>query len=250
MSAWVRPLWVSPPPDWERRLQACLDRAASSRAEVCFRADDAAAGGAKFQRMLDVFASWEFPLDLAVVPAWLTRPRAATLLLAARSELFSLHQHGYRHANHEPEGKQCEFGPSRPAGAKRRDLARGKKRLEELLGDRFRPVFTPPWNRVDAETLGILKELGFEAVSRYEGDGPEPPPGLARRDVNVDLHTRKQAPEAALAGLLDELESALASERAGIMLHHQTMNEPAFDFLDRLLHGLSRLEGIRAVSMA
>ena len=47
--------------------------------------------------------------------------------LSARSEatgLVGMHQHGYAHANHEPEGRKCEFGPRRPPSAQLADIAR------------------------------------------------------------------------------------------------------------------------------
>ena len=58
--------------------------------------------------------------------------------------------------------------------------------------------------------------------------------------VNVDLHTRKE--QDAVSGwhhLLVEFEQALASGLSGIMIHHQMMNEAAFDFLEVLLKTLT-----------
>ncbi|MFW5838289.1 MAG: polysaccharide deacetylase, partial [Desulfovibrionaceae bacterium] len=120
MSAKVRPLWLAPPRDWEGKLAKRLDQAANARAEVFFRADDAAVRSESFLRMLEIFERRKTPLDMAVVPAWLTALRAETLLRDTASDLFGLHQHGYRHVNHEARGKKCEFGPARPAAAKTR----------------------------------------------------------------------------------------------------------------------------------
>ena len=37
----------------------------------------------------------------------------------------AVHQHGFAHENHEPQGRKCEFGPSRSRVAQRRDIAAG-----------------------------------------------------------------------------------------------------------------------------
>ena len=144
-------IWRKPVPDWRRRLEASIRRAASDGTGVTqlfFRADDVAVPGERFRDMLRVFAQNEVPLNLAVVPAWLTRERwrALSRLGASTPRLWCWHQHGWRHMNHEPQGKKQEFGPARPPEALRRDLDRGRERLQRLMGDCFYPVFTPPWS--------------------------------------------------------------------------------------------------------
>jgi peptidoglycan/xylan/chitin deacetylase (PgdA/CDA1 family) len=251
MKAPVRPLWRALPRNWEQKLDACLEQAASCKAAIFFRDDDAAAESKNFLRMLEIFERHGTCLDIAVVPTWLTAARAEALLQDVASPLFGLHQHGFRHVNHEVKGKKCEFGPGRPALDKQQDILRGKRRLEELLGDRFQPIFSPPWNRVDAETLDILFYEGFDALSRFRGAKPATPSGLAALDANVDLHTRKEpGPEKALDDLLGELLQALREGLAGIMLHHQVMNDAAFLFLNRLLQGLANLRSAVAAPMA
>ncbi|MDK2955231.1 MAG: hypothetical protein PWQ57_727 [Desulfovibrionales bacterium] len=251
MNAPVRPLWMALPRTWEQKLDACLEQAAPYEAAIFFRDDDAAAVGKNFLKMLEMFERRATFLDIAVVPAWLTETRAEALLKDAAPPLFGLHQHGFRHVNHETKGKKCEFGPGRPAAEKQRDVLRGKQRLEELLGERFQPIFSPPWNRVDADTLEILLNGRFGALSRFRGAKPAAPAGLASLDANVDMHTRKEPdPEKALDDLLGELLLALREGLAGIMLHHQVMNDAAFAFLDRLLQGLASLPSVAAAPMA
>ncbi len=72
-----------------------------------------------------------------------------------------------------------------------RDLDRGRQRLESLMGDRFFPVFTPPWNRCTVAVLRHLRQRGYAAVSRSRGSRPASPRGLADLAVDIDLHTRK-----------------------------------------------------------
>ncbi len=227
--------------------QAPVDRALLERlagafgvhhCPVFFRADDIGRDLDRALALVEIFARFKVPLALAVVPDW---PRAEDWrrlreAAAARPGLFCWHQHGLAHVNHEPEGRKCEFGPARARELLERDLARGRDRLENLLGAEFFPVFTPPWNRCDARTLDLLVELNYRAVSRWVGAEPPPPDGLPDLAVNVDLHTLRQdtATECARR-LIRDWDRAVDSGRLGIMLHHPVMNDHAFVFLEQLL---------------
>ncbi len=215
-------------------------RAAHPHAEVLFRGDDVAVPGRNLQRMLDIFLRTERPLLLAVVPAWLRQDHWQELLRVSRdAPLFTWGQHGWRHADHEACGKKNEFPPGRALAHKRADLLKGRERLLRIMGPRFSPVFTPPWNRMDQDSLELLPELGFVAVSADAKLLPHTPVLTQRlefRPVHVDLHTRReQTPAAALEGMLAEFARCLARGRCGVMLHHQRMGLPSFDFLERLL---------------
>ncbi|MEW5736755.1 MAG: polysaccharide deacetylase family protein [Thermodesulfobacteriota bacterium] len=238
----VHPMYTKLPPDLSARLSRALARARPG-AQVFFRADDAGVPSQAFSELIRLFRQLRIPLDLAVVPAWITEKRFAAL---CRQEpitdpIFCLHMHGYRHVNHEAQGKKQEFSDLRDESAIFRDLARGKERLEKILSDAFVPAFTPPWNRCGAKALESLSRLGFRAVSRSAGATPEAGRGLASLDVSVDLHTRKE-PDAGSAwgALFSRLSEGLAGGRPlGIMIHHQRMNREAFVFLGMLLAALS-----------
>jgi hypothetical protein len=217
---------------------------------VFFRADDIGVPGANFRQMMAVFAARQAPLNLALVPAWLTRARWRALQPADRGDdsLWCWHQHGWRHANHEAAGKKQEFGPCRSLRHLRADLVRGRQRLEGILGREFYPVFTPPWNRCDPRTLDLIAGLGYRGVSRSRGSRPAAPAAIADLPVNVDLHTRREThPGAGWAELLAELGRALAGRYCGIMIHHQRMNPAAAGFLDLLLDTLGRCRNLRLV---
>jgi hypothetical protein len=245
------------PRDLEARLEKVLACAAAVRpphrpATVWFRADDIGVPGRQCQRMLDTFRAHQVPLALALVPAWLTVPRWKALQAGGRdgAHLWGWHQHGWRHRNHETAGKKQEFGPARLSAALRADLVRGRRRLVSILGEAFLPVFTPPWNRCSAETLIQLKALEFRAVSRSQGAKQKAPEALPDLYVNVDLHTRKaERPREDWSALLGELESALVGGWCGIMLHHQRMNDLAFDFLDILLQHMVKHKHFRIVHL-
>jgi peptidoglycan/xylan/chitin deacetylase (PgdA/CDA1 family) len=226
----------------DRFFSAALEKVDSKDfGYVFFRADDVAVPGPNIVRLMDLFTRYRAPLCLAVVPAWLTQARWQHLKRLGQKtpSLWCWHQHGWRHVNHEPEGKKQEFGPSRPSLKIRADLIRGKYRLQTLMGDSFSPVFTPPWNRCDQNTLCMLKELKYKAVSRSKKSIPPPPDGLPDFTVSVDLHTRKEGhPLLGWEGLFSELGSSLSQSPCGIMIHHQRMNEAAFVFLEMFIQAL------------
>lgn len=249
-------LWNEIPPDLDIRLAGALnrglERVPGGRATVWFRADDIAAPGENFFRMIEAFARHRTPLALAVVPAWLTSPRWEAVRDIAKpgAELWCWHQHGWRHANHEAVGKKQEFGPGRPAEAVVGDLRKGRDRLRDILEDEFYAAFTPPWNRCGPEALNGLIDLGFLALSRSEGANPPASSVLPEFPVNVDLHTRREGdPETGWENLLAELESAVSTGTAGIMLHHQRMNDAAVGFLDRFLPLAGGHSGIRVAGL-
>ncbi len=237
-------LWRNPGIDFDAWLESRLDAApAGSYCRIFFRDDDVGPISGNLIRLMELFIRHGQPLALAVVPTWLTVTRWSILksIAAPAAGSFCWHQHGWRHLNHEAKGKKSEFGSGRQAGQIRSDIARGRQRLEEIMGEDFTPVFTPPWNRCGQTTLDMLRQLGFKAVSRSIGAAPPAPPDLPDIRINVDLHTRKESDEkSSWAALGAELETALSGGQCCIMLHHARMNEAAFVFLDRLLDALGK----------
>jgi hypothetical protein len=245
-------IWIRMPADIVSRTERCVaagvDRKAG-RGEVAvfFRADDIAAPGNRLSKLIALFARCRVPLCLALVPAWLTKPRWLALhkSTASNTALWCWHQHGWRHVNHEKTGKKQEFGPARTRIDLEHDICRGRQRLEKLLGKQFYPVFTPPWNRCAATALGVLKQQGYAAVSRSRSSEPSAPSGLPSCDVNVDLHTRREkSPGPGWKNLWVDIQQAIASGQCGIMIHHQRMNPAAFDFLEILIRALANRKEI------
>ncbi len=251
VSSLVSPLWQDLPQDHAKRLERAvalgLEAASGGTATVFFRADDVAVPGNSFARMAEVFVRTGAPLCMAVVPAWLTANRWQTLSQLCDGTQWCWCQHGWRHMNFEAPGvKKREFGSARPAKDKRQDLAKGFKRLSDIMGKHFTPVFSPPWNRCDGESMAAMPALGFTGLSRTVGAGPEPPQGLPDFPVCTDLHTRKEPdPSQSLDALLEELTRGLASGQCGVMLHHQRMNETSALFLETLVAALGKHPGVR-----
>jgi Uncharacterized protein conserved in bacteria (DUF2334) len=199
-------------PAWLDPLRRVLD--ADRPRTFFFRDDDAGWATDRLLALLDVFAAHAVPVDLAVIPVALDRRLAATLRRRAETQPLAFHQHGYAHANHEPSGRPCEFGPARPAAAQRGDISAGALRLAELLGEAPR-IFTPPWNRCTRTTGECLLDLGFHVLARDATADPLELDGLHEPTVAVDW----SKPDAGrrLAG------AAREDGPVGVMLHHALM---------------------------
>jgi hypothetical protein len=209
---------------------------------IFFRADDIGIPSRHFTQLIRCFQKHALPLCLATVPAWLSESRLNDLrrVTGTGTSQWCWHQHGRVHRNFEKTGKKQEFGPARPPEVIRNSIAAGRTRLEQLLGEDFLPVFTPPWNRCSGITIKALSDLGFQAVSRNLGAEPRTLPNLPDFQVRVDLHTRKEpSPQFSFDKLLNEIEEGLASGFCGIMIHHQRMNDRALELLDLLLEKIN-----------
>jgi predicted deacetylase len=209
---------------WLDPLERALD-AAPRPVAFFFRDDDAGWDDGALVALLDLFARHDVPLDLAVIPAALGSALARELRSRARTGLVACHQHGFAHANHEPSGRPCEFGPSRSAAAQRRDLARGAHILREHLGESLAPIFTPPWNRCTAATAACLPTLGFRALSRDATAEPLEVDGLQELRVGVDWLGKRKGVRLRRSEIGERL-AALAGtgEPVGVMLHHAAMD--------------------------
>ena len=256
MKPLISSIWLQPPPDLGARIEKCIraagaDFATAKSGCVYFRADDVAVPGRQFERMMELFANYRVPLSLAVVPAWLTHERWNTIQSRARrsSSLWCWHQHGWRHVNHQTGGRNQEFGSARQSSAIKSDLSKGRQRLENILGNQFHPVFTPPWNRCNLNTLKLLKQCGYLAVSRDCRALPSSPAALPDYCMHIDLHTRKaQDPVSAWDCLFKALKKNISAGCCGIMLHHRKMNAVALDFLEILLKTLKKYKKFRLVN--
>ena len=225
-----------PTPD---ALLQSLDHAAAPLS-FFIRDDDAGWGDDALLTLLDLCAAAEVPIDLAVIPDAMTDALASRLRARTTQQPLGLHQHGCSHANHEPAGRKCEFGPARSREQRRADLVRGRQQLQDRLGDRLDPFFTPPWNRCTPDTPALLRELGYAALSRdasaqAQGDLPELP-------VHVDWTRELREARAAGVDPLQQVSVALArhakaGKAVGLMLHHAVMDDAERDLLAR---GLAR----------
>lgn len=239
----VSSIWTTVSSDAALRFFQIIETSVDQRQQkdpipIFFRADDIGVPGAQFLRLMEIFTRYRAPISLAVVPSWLTATRWKALqsVCLRNNNRICWYQHGWRHTNHELRGKKQEFGSSRSKDAIALDLDRGRRRLLQIMQNRFYPAFTPPWNRCSQATLEEMIALKYKAISRNQGADPPAPGKLPDFPVNVDLHTRREvAPAKGWEKLAAEMKGAIAGGYCGIMIHHQRMNDNAFGFLEDFL---------------
>ena len=228
MSAWLNP------------LRSELEDV-SGPVPFFFRDDDAGWGDVELLALLDVFAARATRVDLAVIPHELDVGLAREL---ATRDGVGLHQHGLAHADHEPEGRKCEFGPARDAARQRADIAEGRERLRALLGDRLDPIFTPPWNRCTLDTGRCLAELGFRVLSREARAEPLRVPGLLELPVCVDWVRLDPYDAGARIG-----DAIGAGGPVGVMFHHAVMDAASLARAGDLVDLLASHDSARPAAM-
>jgi peptidoglycan/xylan/chitin deacetylase (PgdA/CDA1 family) len=235
--------------DWLDPLRRELDAAPASRIFL-FRDDDAGWANGRLLALLDLFAHYAVPLDVAVIPAALDSQLAAKLLRrrARAGGLFRFHQHGFAHANHERSGRPCEFGPGRSAGAQRADIAAGAARLRALLG-RTAPLFTPPWNRCTRTTGRCLVELGFRGLVRDSTAARLELAGLRELEVHVDWSRRNNGRGIGRGELGRRLAADCRRGPTGVMLHHALLGRKERADTERLLALLAEHEHARCLPL-
>ncbi len=227
--------------DWET-LEQELDAwaAAGQAATLWWRDDDMAGPCDGLSRLLALSTAHAVPVALAAIPAAVD---AAAARQVARHPLTTVLQHGYAHIDHAPDGEGCwELGPHRPRAIVLSELAQGRDRLAELFGDRFLPVLTPPWSRIDPALLPELEGLGFTGLSGFWPRGG----GAPLPEVNAHVAVSDWKPEARFAGpenVIYDLLLHLSQRRngkvdpdepTGISTHHRIEKPAAWAFLDRL----------------
>jgi predicted deacetylase len=238
----------------QKTLCDALDQV-TSPVTFFFRDDDAGWANDHLFALLDRFAAYDMPIDLAVIPCAIDSPLAAGLQsrIDRNPRLLGLHQHGYAHVNHEPAGRKCEFGPSRTAAAQWADIATGQSVLQNQFGAALDAIFTPPWNRVSQHTIDCLIPLGFAALSRDAGTMPLNTRGLSEINVALDWQKKRSTD-----GSTDVLGKALASciadsaasgQPIGIMLHHAVMDDADRENVSVLLRTLSHHQNAQAALM-
>lgn len=217
--------WPSPPPLW-------------------LRDDDATGPAPALATLLEICATHDVPVCLAAIPTALDPDFGAWLAQHAANSLVV--PHGYAHANHAPpEEKKAEFGDHRPATDMARELGEGLRQVQKGLGDRSRPVFVPPWNRLGATAAAALAQAGYTALS---GKATQPTvTGVTVIDVHIDIidwrGTRGYRGDLPILGGLCDRLAALRSagkegEPTGILTHHAVHDPAAWGFLETLFERL------------
>ncbi len=229
-------------------LESELDAwaAASKRATLWWRDDDAAADCPALEKLLALAEGEKVPLAIAAIPAEL-REAAVARINASPAPGLAVLQHGYAHSNHAREGeKKIELGGANPAPECTAHLHIGREILLERFTERFLPALVPPWNRIDPGLIKQLPALGYTSFSTYGArQSRQPAPGLKQINCHIDiLNWRQDASflgEAEVLKLVcDHLEARRlgdvdADEPSGLLSHHLRQDELAWQFLAEFL---------------
>lgn len=220
------------------QLEQALSRwtQAGRVADFWLRDDDAVEPSPALERLLELGDRHAVPMTLAVIPA---RAGAALAERLADAPLVTVALHGWSHQNHAPaDEKKQEFGPHRPHEVMLAELREGEERLRGLFGDRFVPLFVPPWNRTDPSLVSRLPEAGLSSLSAF---GPARSSSVPIVNTNVDIidwhGTRGGRDEAALvAEIVAQLDRMFDKDAGavGVLTHHLVHDAAAWAFLERL----------------
>ncbi|MEP7112050.1 MAG: hypothetical protein ABI862_02185 [Ilumatobacteraceae bacterium] len=222
--------------DWLDYVRAALD-VAPAPVQFFFRDDDAGWDNDALWRLLDHCQSNGVHIDLAVIPLELDAALATALCDRASSGLVHLHQHGFRHVNHEADGRKFEFGPSRSHDEQLADIAQGRDVIDGQLYPYVEPIFTPPWNRCTDQTAAALANLGFEVLSRDRTAVPFGLAHLAEVPVTVDWFAKTKNEPWTRERVVNEISTQIVegNRPIGVMLHHAITNDEQMALIDQLL---------------
>lgn len=214
-----------------------------------FRDDDAGWADQHLLAVADVFGRSGVILDVAAIPAAVSPALSQKLRPRVAAGEVAVHQHGWAHVNHQPDGRRSEFGAARAPADQFGDLQKGRSRLCQLLGGAVEPFFTPPWNRCEDRTASLLGEVGLTVLSCDWSAPRRNVPQVAEMAVHLDWTRcwREGGPQRLGAELARSLHAHSAptggngrgAPALGVMLHHATMTEEQLDVLARLLTALS-----------
>jgi predicted deacetylase len=208
-------------------------------APIFFRLDDLGWQQDRFVRVLELFHKHGQKLNAEAIPLACLENNHQ-MKFDAYANTLEVHCHGFSHLDHQNAGKKAEFGSQRLNTSVSRDLKRGQEILREIFGHLYKPIFTPPWNRIDASVYPLLVEAGFKAIS-LDGLQSSPLRSLPALNVSIDVHTRKNHGRWTHDELWSEIDSQSRKKQPiGIMLHHKPMTEDDFGFLDRFLEQLNQ----------
>lgn len=128
--------------------------------KVFFRNDDVYKPDKKFSLVNKIFIREKIPLHHSIIPKKLTEDSSMKLIKLKRENerLMEFGQHGYSH-------KKYEFGNNLGYAIQSKRIERGKKIMENLIGEHFVQAFAPPFHSFNTGTLRAVEDNGFNIFS-------------------------------------------------------------------------------------
>ncbi|MFQ5605583.1 MAG: DUF2334 domain-containing protein [bacterium] len=204
-----------------------------------FRDDDVDVLTSNLVNLVHLFTEKDIPLHLQIIPNNLEVETVRYLKKIKRNypHRILLSQHGWSHANHNPDGRKHEFGDERSASQQFSDIISGKEVLTKTFLNDFLLAFTPPWNRYNSDTVQVLTKLGFQILSADGGTVGELEGELVEISTAIDLHHQRPHPTLkSPVHLLFELrENLKKNHQVGWLLHHHEMSLTDLHFLNKFV---------------
>ena len=209
-----------------------------------WRDDDATEATPQLNTLIGIATDLNIPCHLAVIPKFATQSLAKRI--STTDHIIPI-IHGWAHENHAPKDqKKAEFGATRPIGDCASDAIQSLQYLQDLFGGQLRPLFVPPWNRIDPEFGQHLVAIGYDALSTY---GPRrsrfPTPNLTQINTHLDpiawRSDRSLVPPEILISqtvkLMQDrrLEQADNTEPFGFLTHHLVHDAAIWAFVKQFL---------------
>lgn len=241
------------------RAELELWQASGRSCPFWWRDDDLVCASPELNKMALAAAEACVPVLAAVIPAR-THDRLGEDTKGMTGLSFC--QHGYAHKSHAAAGApSSEFGSDRPPAVVAREIAEGRQRLQGLFGERFIPVFVPPWNRIAADFVPLLEEYRFLGLSQYKDEPSHPDSKLIVVNSHIEILRWSAASKATCKptpALVLELVKLLAERRVsaaepeplGVLSHHLAMKDDAWLFMRALFAVTAEFSVVRWLSAA
>lgn len=235
-------------PDWfplQNELKAWSD--AELTLPLWWRDDDAIETTPQLERLTALSEKLGLPVHLAIIPSF-AKPDLAGLTQQHKALIPVVH--GWAHENHAPETeKKAEFRLHRPIQDVVSDIRQSVDTLADLLGDRFAPMFVPPWNRIAPEVVAELPALGFSSLSTFTPrKAKHAATGLEQVNTHldpIDWHGSRGlvTPQTLIEQVVRQLRErrlghADNSEPYGLLTHHLVHDEDIWTFSEMLIQHL------------
>ena len=201
-----------------------------------WRDDDAVSATPALDRLAEMAAQAGLPVHLAIIPAHADE----TLARDMDTQVLIPVVHGWAHADHsEGTDKKSEFLTER--GNAVPEAAKAIEQMRALFGTELRPMFVPPWNRINGQVIAALPAQGYTALSTF---GPRSAvhaaPGLVQINTHIDpiwwKGTRDLAePAQLIAQAAHHLDARRtgdedATEPFGFLTHHLVHTDAIWAF--------------------
>lgn len=211
---------------------------------IWWRDDDAIAPTPALEMLTSIAHDINIPVHLAVIPK-----------LASSALANHLHPmpmviplvHGWTHQNHEPkDAKKAEFGVNRPLELCLKDAEAGLYLLKKMFDTRLKPMFVPPWNRINPDLCPHLSKIGYTSLSTYSPrKSSHAAIGLTQINTHLDpiaWHDGRGliSPDILVSETVKQLQDrrlgrADNAEPFGLLTHHLVHNPDIWSFVRQFL---------------